>query len=179
MRYLTINYTVTFPNPNAKPIHYSHSLLQTPDGEMFYHPEGGPTHFYLKEYGVVKDHGELNLGDNWDTIEQLILSNAKTHHCPEQVVRPGAGWLSLQGKFYPCKAWEHDGLARQICRAVLGVLEGTGYLESRGWIRIYEDGLVALRQKLNQKQLNTVWDLHQASDDEEYKEQINRAIGRK
>jgi hypothetical protein len=66
-----------------------------------------------------------------------------------------------------------------ICRAVLGNLEGTQYLEKGGWLRIYIEGLVARgrgRNDLTQKQIDALWDLYQKSDGM-YKKQIGSSIG--
>ena len=132
----------------------------------------------MKEYEILKDHGELHLEKDRNKIETLVLDHYKKYYRLAHDVQPGAGWLSPLGKFYPCKEFEHDGLAHRICRAELGVLEGTNYLEKKDWVKVYEDGLVPLRNTPTQQQRNTLWDLLQASDEMSYKEYIKHAISR-
>jgi hypothetical protein len=155
-------------------------LLRTPDGEKFYHPEGGPTYFRLDEYTVSKDHGHLDLEDDWDKIESLILENYANHHSPPSGLKESAGWMSPDGTFFPCRSWEHDFLAETLCRAEVGELESTRTLERYGWLRIYDNGLVAItfngRRPATQKQIDALWDLHELAADKEYKENIRSRI---
>lgn len=59
------------------------------------------------------------------------------------------GWLSPDGRHYPCSHVEHDRLARE--------LGGEGYLESTGWIRVAledEDGFFLCRHFATPEQRN-------------------------
>ena len=184
-QYLTITYWSHFPNAASVK---TENLLRATSGnedfqhpERFYYPEGGPTHFYLRkgEYEIVEDHGQLDPrdDDDWEIIKKLIIDNFHRFHQPETELRVGAGWMSPEGIFYPCESWAHDSKADVICRAVLGNLKGTRHLEEVGWLRIYDDGMVArTTDELTQKQTDAIWDLHQKSSGE-FQRRVGLSIG--
>jgi len=182
MIYLTISYTVTHPNKSIAPTKFTSVLYRTPNYEKFYRPEGGPTYFYLPkgEYSIAKNHGELDLNDDDDfkVIEDLVIRNYKDHHQPVCELRESAGWLSPDGNYYPCRPWEHDYQAEVICRAVLCVLMGTQHLESLGWFRVYDHGMVVRINTPTQGQLDALWDLHQLAANPDFKRQIGYSIKR-
>lgn len=174
MLYVTISYKTEYPNAPTK--EHRHVLLATPDGIKFYHPEGGPSHFTLSDYELEETHGYYNLGDENDSrqVKRLVIKNAKKYHSPEKETKPTGGWLAPNGDFYPCESWLHDWMAESICRAVLGKLEGTRYLEQKQWIRVHDNGNLgtATDDPLTQAQRNALFDLYTQSDNCEYKKNI-------
>ena len=176
MRYLTISYTVVYPNPDAKPMHYDHVLLATPDGETFYHPEGGPSYFYLNKdaYKIHKDHGEFKRnGDDWDEIDRLVLENKSRYHRPKAEIKESAGWLSPDGQFYPCLERGHISLAETICRSMLGVLKEEEELRKRKWAKVWGSGDAdRMYSLLTDAQVATMLKIAEIAEHDEYRKNM-------
>ena len=92
------------------------------------------------------------------------------HDFPRKPSKPieSAGWLAPDGKFYPCHYMEHDAIAEGLAAQTYNSLEGVRLLETKGWARVGEEGLIAQRHgdrdtemklQLTQAQLDTMFDL--------------------
>jgi hypothetical protein len=81
-------------------------------------------------------------------------------------LKQSAGWISPEGRFYPCKSWEHDSFAIDLAITIYGFNNGTKCLEEKGWIRLMNSGYPACNLKHSiptQSQLDTLWDIFQVS----------------
>ena len=122
---------------------------------------------------IVKEYGCLDFDD--DDAWNAVLVQFTRDFPPEIGVRDSPGWLAPDGRFFPCRSWEHDSMAHYLYRFVYGEMPETSAtvaFERRGWVRVYED-VFSQKQDLTQPQLNTLWDLSQVTTSE----QLKRLIG--
>lgn len=52
------------------------------------------------------------------------------------------GWLSPEGKYYPCLSYEHETSAEDITLEVYHDPAGSVLLENEGWLRIMKSGRI-------------------------------------
>ena len=164
MMYWRITFSITYPNPQVGKQTYENVLVATPDGKRFYNPLGGPTYSMQTDYTILEDYGEFSHGS--DAAVALTIEYFKAYRQPEcKLLGDSAGWLSPEGKFYPCMSWEHDALAEQICLAVLGFEGGVKDLEGLKWLRIYDSGMIVWKgdYDFSVPQIDAIFDLAMAS----------------
>lgn len=100
---------------------------------------------------------------DWYNAELYFI---RTYRTLEAKMEPSGGWLSPEGKFYPCQYGQHAELASIIGAHLFGELFGTYDLLRRGWAHIYDNGIIPAKQfgvdlQLTQAQLDTLFDLSQ------------------
>lgn len=77
----------------------------------------------------------------WDRLEIEFIK--KYFPLKPSEPKESAGWLSPDGKFYPCKYHEHRGLAKSLSAHYYNDIDnGERKLETEGWIKVYADGLL-------------------------------------
>ena len=67
------------------------------------------------------------------------------------------GWIDHRGNFWPCDEHMKHGF---IADCVMDVYEGegTGLADQKGWLRVSDYGIRTAAKRLNQRQLNTLFD---------------------
>lgn len=126
-----------------------------------------------KYHTIVKDYDIVDVEDydNWDKL----LVQFTRDFPPRCGVRDECGWLAPDGKFYPCKSWEHDSMADYLYRFVYGKVE-SGILtkfDKLGWIRVYEQ-LCAWHNRIEptQSQIDTMYELYLIAKDAKKKQSL-------
>ena len=113
----------------------------------------------LKEYGCV-DHD----------LEKLRRKFLRDFPYSKSDPVESAGWISPSGDFYPCAGWEHDAAAENIsanCYSAAYFKEhGYRLLEEFGWVRLYRSGIIYVKGKLTQAQIDKMWDISRVSSGE-------------
>ena len=61
---------------------------------------------------------------------------------PESAPEQSPGWISPSGEFHTCQYCSHGAKAREIAAIVYRTLNGDKHLESRGWLRNEDDGML-------------------------------------
>lgn len=132
------------------------------DKEWFYH-WFGPSYMILDRHDILKNYGTTASNDD-DRLDAIAIQFAKDF--PQRsALELGTGWLSPQGKYYPCGSYQHIPTAKMLALE-LGIVHRNGvrYLEEQGWIGVY-DGLVCImNNQPTQKQLNALFDLSKLPD---------------
>jgi hypothetical protein len=95
---------------------------------------------------------------------------------PVSLYTQSAGWIAPDGKWFTCRGWEHDSLAKNLAAIHYDSLSGVLKLEEMGWLRVYDDGLVANRPVRTQAQLDTLHDLLLCGEDAEWQHNLDTAI---
>jgi len=75
-------------------------------------------------------------------VVEGVQDNKMGRPRPQEKYIPSAGWLSPDGRFFPCDRAEHDDLAVRLNRYLVkrsGVSDVTA-LEEAGWLRVDSDG---------------------------------------
>ncbi len=80
---------------------------------------------------------------------------------------PRAGWLSRDGRFWPCAEWQHESSGRDIVSKLgfetRGMSPKDYLMLRRHWIVVYIDGsTLGTSRRFNQAQMDTMFDLAKA-----------------
>jgi len=148
------------------------SLMELSERTGWLHYLGMPQNIgpYNPEYHeIVLDYGEVEWNDI-DAYEALEVRYAHDYP-PEIGLRDSEGWLAPDGKFFPCRSWEHDSTAFHVYRYVYDKAPSSSAvseMEQRGWVRIYAN-VFRNKKELTQAQLDTLWDLAQITENEQLK----------
>lgn len=130
--------------------------------ETFYH-WFGPSYMGLGKYDILKNYGTF-IHDDDAGLDGVAIQFARDF--PQRsALEPDSGWLSPQGKYYPCGSYKHIATARMLALEV-GVPHGRGgrVLEERGWISVFDGLACIVDNEPTQKQLDVLFDLSQHSD---------------
>jgi hypothetical protein len=91
-------------------------------------------------------------------IGEIEISDATWREHLESLGFLDEGWITETGKYWPCD--EHF-LHGEIAKSILGGLSETGAeieADRRGWLRLSDYGNRTAAKRLNQKQLDTLFD---------------------
>jgi len=117
----------------------------------FYHGPGPSYQTLDMEHAKVEhDHGA--------DYDVAVIAHARmwppVKHPFGQDVPRCPGWIAPNGDFYPCRSWEHNGLAEHISLALWG--KGITRLEKLGWIAVRSD-VLGLPESITERQRTTLW----------------------
>ena len=152
-------------NTNATPHKYLYSGLVSIDREDF--DDGFRGCFSDANHVLSGDHSKTKCGlDATDLIKGHYngrLDYCDTCFAPEvSAPRQSGGWVSPEGRFYPCRSYEHTTSAFR-----LGDSTGGRGLEDDGWVHIYASGEFYIdnehRGRISQATLDTIFDIQEAS----------------
>jgi hypothetical protein len=89
----------------------------------------------------------------------------------ETGIERSSGWLAPDGTFYLCGPAEHFEASVYLTQKFFDVDFGDHILTKHGWWRIYIGGYARSTTQgyMTQKQLDTLWDLYNCSEEEGWK----------
>jgi len=154
-------------------------VIDEKNPEKFYWSGSSSWCIFADDTYIVEELGTFNNEKDYKKIDDLFIYFYKNFNVPEQYNSQSSGWLSPDGKFYPCDYYQHDSFARSLAAIYYISLEGTKALELCGWIRIYDDGNVGhLEINPTQKQIDTVQDILSGpkNPDERYYENLKDSL---
>lgn len=113
--------------------------------------------FHCAEHTVLAEYTLAEYGSE-GAVERAFYQQFPPVAKREQ----SAGWLAPDGKFYPCRYFEHDRLAERLSRIYYGTDYGSEVLSRHEWLRIDASG--ALKGVVNfgyvhQAQIDAMSDL--------------------
>lgn len=139
MRYIMMNYAVARRRHDGMPI-----LVATTGDDIWY--IGGQLRDkirgeFLEQYDILKEYGEEvdNSGEMYDRFLQDYPPQPSVIR-----VEPGGqgvpqGWLSPDGKWFPCPNGDHVAIAYELAVGYHGethVFDSSHFLQDRGWVRV-------------------------------------------
>lgn len=141
--------------------------------DTFYHWHGPTRMGWPPDAVIVKDYGMVDSEDDL-ALRELEVRFMRDFPIPHDS-KAGGGWLAPDGKYYPCRSWEHSRnivlLALQIYGTYSPGTEGYGTedrMERLGWLKLYDDLVVVPRYKaLTQAQIDTLGELLQIEDQDD------------
>jgi len=107
---------------------------------------GGPGYCRLEEgkLTIVHDYGNIDPDDN-EKIDDVFLDFYKNYNQPIEKIIISSGWLSPDGKFFPCGYYEHANTAEKLCAIYYDLLTNPiRILEENNWIKVYIDGEIGV-----------------------------------
>jgi len=113
------------------------------------------------EYEILVEYpGDL---DNNDDLFYAAYQSYLQSYGPKPAMKQSNGWLGPDGKFYTCRAREHNDLGYDLHILYYGninyALSRLRDLEKRGWLHTYADLVCWPETKLTQAQIDTLFDL--------------------
>lgn len=107
-----------------------------------------------KDYGLVREEDD-------DAKDKIAIQFARDWP-PEKVAFGGPvprtpGWIAPNGDYYPCRAWEHIGLAGHIGLVLWG--EYKTRLEDEGWIAVRDEVLGMPPGEITERQRTTLYNV--------------------
>lgn len=113
--------------------------------------------FQIADITVIKEYLSATLNDD-TAYEQFYQDFPPTHR-----IQQSPGWLAPDGKFYPCRYFEHDILAGRLSKIYYGTSRSDGsLLEAHNWLRLDYTGFVKSHihyEGVTQAQIETLSDL--------------------
>lgn len=96
---------------------------------------------------------------------------------PISAIKESGGWLSPNGKFYPCGFCQHTKLAKKLALIYFDSQNGDTTLEDNGWAHVsYDASVLAISKRLSQAQLNNLMDIFSIAESIIYKTRLMRDI---
>jgi hypothetical protein len=126
---------------------------------------------------VLKEYYTTDFDDDEDALE---VQYKRDFYPPTPNPVGPSGWLAPDGHFYGCEWGGHDSLAENITATINGTLDGTKALESLGWLRIQDGGIVTWGDYIpTQSQIDTMYDLQNRNDiDEKFVRRAKQSLSR-
>lgn len=159
MPYLAVQWLETPANPTMEPFINGPHLVRKQGNNLIW--MGGGWMPWPDNAEIVKVYPFRN-------AEKAELAFLRDRPMPSTAVKRYQGWLSPEGKFYPCEYAGHSGLARRLTAHLFNSLDGEELIETT-WLRIHYDGYTSVwcLRELTQAQRDTLFDLATAegSDD--------------
>lgn len=160
LRFVAIEYWV-----GARPVKMGPALghFRGNDRDTFFHWYGpGRMSLGKMKHSILKDYGDAGADDE-DALDAMAVRFARDY--PERsALEAKAGWLSPQGKYYPCGGHQHAGASRMLALE-LGEAHGyERYLELRGWIKTYGTVVAIPERPPTQRQIDVLFELSRLPD---------------
>ena len=98
--------------------------------------DGGPGYcpFSADQHKIVRRY-------DWPKDEPNYAEFYREFGPPPSPLAQSGGWLAPDGRFWPCKGFEHGYFERVLSYMLYGEYGTRNTIENRGWIKIYPDGL--------------------------------------
>lgn len=127
------------------------------DGRAYTWHSYGVTPFTMPQMTILAEYARSDFKSVAD-----IQARFEQDFPPIPRVIQSAGWLAPDGKFYPCRYYEHDILAERLSEIYYGSRCGTQMLDGHGWLRIDSTGVIKNRfhvDDITQTQIDTLSNL--------------------
>lgn len=108
--------------------------------------DGGPSYRTIEpeHVNILHIYSSFSVNNDYDKPWIAFYKTyGKLEPQSESAPEQSAGWLSPVGKFYPCDYAAHGAMARRIAAILYNTLDADKALESRGWWRISDDGIIS------------------------------------
>ena len=92
-------------------------------------------------YCPLSDDYEILKRYDWPEDEPDDAAFYREFGPQPQPLSQGAGWLAPDGRFWPCRAYEHGEHERALSYMIYGEYGTWNSIENRGWVKIYSSGL--------------------------------------
>jgi hypothetical protein len=127
--------------------------------------------FDPKYHTIDYVYGMIDFDDD-DQFEALEVEHSKRYPPDEGIKDVYTGWISPDGRFFPCEWREHDSMAYYIYRYLNGCNpDGPAQLEKENWIRV-NPGCIRYRfdyDEFTWQQLATLSEIYVKTDNEQFK----------